>query len=295
MIRSARVPLLSVAGSLCALGALGLVAGCGGGGSESGTSNGRLRVAITDQAGGTYAEVHIAVSEVRVVPAGDNGTQAGLPLIVAYDPPLDIDILTLQYQHEVLGQALIPAGDYNQVRLVLAPNEPGADPVNYLTLASDPATKIPLRTPSGQQSGLKILGQFSVDSGVLQTIVLDFNPDKAIVQAGNSGNYNLKPTGIRVVEVLNLPPGYGALAGTISPDTTWLTGHVQVVPTGAVTPVVAESDVDPGDGSFRLFVPPGDYDLIATADGYDAATFGPFTVAQAADTAVGDLALTATP
>jgi len=295
MSRSARVSLLSLAGLVCVSLVLSTTVGCGGGDNDGGAGDGTLRVAITDQAGSPYAEVHIAISEVRVVPAGDGGTQAGLPLIVAYDPPLDIDILTLQYQHEVLGQALIPAGDYNQVRLVLAPNDPGADPVNYLTLVSDPATKIPLRTPSGQQSGLKILGQFTVDPAALQTIVLDFNPDKAIVQAGNSGNYNLKPTGIRIIEVLNLPPGYGALAGTVSPDLARATAVVKAVPTGQLTPVVAESDVDATDGYFRLFVPPGDYDILVTATGYEDAVFGPYPVLQAADTDVGDLLLTPTP
>ncbi len=295
MTRSARVPLLSVAGFLCVAGALSMVVGCGGGGGDGGTGDGRLRVAITDQAGSPYTEVHVAVSEVRVVPAGGNSGQAGLPLIATYNPPLDVNVLALHYQHQVLGQAQIPAGDYNQVRLVLALNDPSGDPVNYLILDSDPATKVPLTTPSGQQSGLKILGQFSVDPGVLQTIVLDFDPDRAIVQAGNSGNYNLKPTGIRVSEVLNLPPGFGALAGTISPAGAWPTALVEVVPAGLLTPVLASSGVDPNDGSFRLFAPPGEYDIHVTATGYEGAAVGPFTVEEAKDTAVGDVPLTPSP
>ena len=295
MSRSARVSLLSLAGLVCVSLVLSTAVGCGGGGNDGGAGNGTLRVAITDQAGGPYAEVHIAISEVRVVPAGDSGTQAGLPLIVAYDPPLDIDILTLQYQHEVLGQALIPAGDYNQVRLVLAPNDPSAEPVNFLTLVSDPATKIPLRTPSGQQSGLKILGQFTVDPAALQTIVLDFDPAKAIVEAGNSGNYNLKPTGIRIIEVLNLPPGFGALAGTVSPDGAWPQDiMVEAIPHGTTTPVAGTQPTET-DPSFRLFVPPGDYDVHVVATGYEEATVGPFTVVEAADTDVGDVALTSSP
>jgi hypothetical protein len=159
-------------GALFAVG----VSGCGGGGG-GGERTGTLRVAITDQAG-SYASIHIAIREVRVVPAGSGETTTALPVIATFEPPLPVEIVALRFEHELLGTAQVPAGQYNQVRLVLAPNEAGQDPVNYLTLESDPATKLPLRTPSGQQSGLKILGQFEVVENQPQTIVLDFDPGR---------------------------------------------------------------------------------------------------------------------
>jgi len=269
------------------------VVGCGGGSGGEGTT-GTLRVAITDQAS-EYLEVHIAISEIRVVPGGpESPAQAGLPLIEAFDPPRDVDIMQLHFQHEYLGTEVVPAGQYNQVRLVLAPNEAGQDPVNYLILASDPDTKVPLRTPSGQQSGLKILGQFEVAEAQSQTIVLDFDPNAAIVEAGNSGNYNLKPTGIRISEILDFPPGYGALLGVVDPADAWDDALVEAIPVGETDPV-ASGAVSPDDGSFRLFVEPGDYNLRVTATDYDEGTLGPFTAQTATDTDVGTLALTLTP
>jgi hypothetical protein len=133
-----------------------------------------------------------------------------------------------------------------------------------------------------------------VVEGQPQTIVLDFDPAKAIVQAGNSGNYNLKPTGIRVVEVLNLPPGYGALKGTVQPSDAWDDALVEAIPAGETDPV-ASSSVNPDDGSFRLFVLPGDYNLRVTATDYNEKTAGPFTVDEAADTDAGVVTLTPTP
>ena len=262
---------LAVAGGLA-------LTGCGGGGDGGEGARGTLKVSITDQSS-LYAEVHIAIEEVRVVPAG--GGQEST--IATFDPPRDVEILALSFQQELLGQALIPAGDYNQVRLVLAPNPAGGDPVNYLTLLSDPATKIPLRTPSGQQSGLKVVGQFQVVAEESNAILLDFNPDKAIVQAGNSGNYNLKPTGIRIVTTEGLPATFGGLIGTVDPDTAWQTAVVEAIPVSGTLPV-ASTTVDPLDGSFRLLVPAGDYNLRVSADGFTTTDFGPFTVVAGADT-----------
>lgn len=267
-----------------------LVAGCGGSGpSASGT---RLQVAITDQSG-TYAQVVLAIKEIRVVPAGlaDAETGDSLPLIAAFDPSKVVDVLTLAYQQEVLGEATVPAGDYEQVRLVLEANPASGDPVNYVTLPDAPETKIPLKTPSGQESGLKIVGKFTVTPGILNAIALDFNPEKSIVTAGNSGQHILKPTGIRTVQLDQVLPTYGALAGNLLPAEVWPDAIVSVVPQGSSNAIAAGS-VNPDDGSFRAMVPPGTYSVKVTAPNYNPYDSGPvFVVVQGADTAVGTITL----
>lgn len=285
---------LGLRAAVClAIPLLVVFAGCGGGSGGAGT----LRVALTD-ASGDYASVVVAIREIRLVPAGheDDDTGPGLPVVVSFDPPVQYDVMTLAYAQEVLGEATVPAGTYNQLRLVLAPNPASGDPLNYITLKSDPTTKIPLHTPSGQQSGLKIVGHFEVVPGVVNAIALDFDPDKAIVEAGASGKYNLKPTGIRIVQMDQVLPQYGSLSGNIAPEAAWPTGMVYVIPEGGST-AIASGSVNPEDGSFRAFVPAGSYALRVTASGYapyDTRLLDPpvyYSVTVGADTAVGTITL----
>lgn len=272
-----------------------MLLGCGGGGDNP---TGTLRVAMTD-ASGPYADVVVAVKDVRVVPTGWASAPTGprLPSIVAFSPSQIVAVLTLAFTQLVLGEAVVPAGSYAQVRLVLEPNPTTGDPVNYVTLDSDPLTKIPLDTPSGQQSGLKILGPFTVTAGEINAIALDFDPSRAIVQNGASGHYTLKPTGIRIVQMANVLPTYGSLSGSVGPAAAWPTAVVSVYPLGSTVPIAAGS-VDPLDGAFRAFVPAGDYTVRVSASGFapfDSLALVPpvsYDVSLGADTAVGDIVLT---
>src|SRR6185369_10103250 len=136
--------------------------GCGGGSGSTAVNGaattGTLKVGLTDKQSDTFATVIVAIKEVRVVPAGleeaaDDDSR--LPVIVSFGTPHTVDILTLRFQQDILGSIQLPAGVYNQVRLILAPNPPGqGQPVNYLTTKAAPTVKIPLTTPSAQQSGL---------------------------------------------------------------------------------------------------------------------------------------------
>jgi hypothetical protein len=106
-----------LAGLLLGLSAL-LFTGCGG--SDSGSSGARLQVALTDSSG-TYDQVVLAITAIRVARNGDGGAATGsrLPLIRSFDPARSVDVLSLSYEQQVLGEATVPIGDYEQVRLVL--------------------------------------------------------------------------------------------------------------------------------------------------------------------------------
>lgn len=207
--------------------------------------------------------------------------------------------MQLAYRQRVLGENDLAPGDYTQLRLVLAPNVNGQEPVNYVILAGQ-TEKLPLDTPSGQQSGLKINATFTIETEMTTTIVMDFDPMKAIVHTGQGSNkYLLKPTGIRCIDTIMVSI-YGALAGTISPAEAWPTASLEVVPEGQTT-AVATTTVNPDDGSFRVPLTAGNYFIRVTADGYDPLDTsilsppGIWTVVGGQDTAVGDLALTLTP
>jgi hypothetical protein len=224
--------------------------GCSGGGGGGGVtaSTGTLKVALTDKTSDEFSSVWIKVKAVKVVPVNGNQDAADddpalidIPLDPTL-PSLSFNVLTLAYIQQLLGIAVLPAGTYSQVRLILEPNINGQDPVNYVTLGDDP-TKIPLKTPSGQQSGLKVIGSFMVQPGVINAIALDFDPNTAIVERGNSqqdDKYILNPTGIRIIQMEDILPTYGTIAGTVlSTFKDWSSATVSVKSRGGI------NDIDP--------------------------------------------------
>lgn len=286
---STALPALLVAAGVLAV----LLAGCGGSDSATGT----VRIALTD-ASGSFGNVVLAVRQIRLVRAGTEAlpTGDGLPLIATFEPPVSYDMTTLSFAQEVLGEAAVPAGSYSQIRLVLAPNPPSGEPINYVTLKGDPLTKHPLDTPSAQRSGLKVVGCYDVAPGQVTALALDFDPTRAIVDAGSSGKYLIKPTGIRIIKLSSILPTYGSISGSVAPSGAWPTAVVSVIPEGGTVPIAAGS-VNPDDGSFRALVPAGNYALHITATGY--ATYDTralvtpiyYTAAIGADTPVGTITL----
>jgi hypothetical protein len=254
--------------------------GCsGGGGDDDGSvtvSTGTLQVGITDSpAFPDFLSVHITILKVVAVPAGREGLEdddPGLPVIATFPSGLGVDILDLHFLPQILGTTQVPAGSYNQIRLILAPNQPTLN--NYVILASDPGVQRPLKTPSAQQSGLKIVGKFTVSPGAFNTIVLDFNPNDAIVFAGNSGNIILKPTGIRINQVFNKLDNAGGVTGDIRAPlfAPWSSATVSVVPrnpaSGAVTAGVVFSNFSSPSvwkAPFAALVPPNNSTVVPSA------------------------------
>ncbi len=211
--------------------------GCGGGGGGATVtgvaSTGTLQVSITDsRAFPNLSSVHITIDKVVAVPAGREGMaddDPGLPVIATFPGGLGVDILDLHFLPQILGPTNIPAGSYNQIRLILAPNKPILN--NYVILKDNP-DPIPLTTPSAQQTGLKVIGKFTVTAGAFNTIVLDFNPNDAIVVTGKPGKIILKPTGIRINQVFNSQANAGGITGTIRSPLfkPWSSAAVSVLP-----------------------------------------------------------------
>ncbi len=286
----------------CLLAALlAMLTGCSG--SSSGPATGTLKVGITDKASDAYQSVVIAIKEIRLVPAGMEGApddDPGLPLLVSYATPRSIDVLQLRFKQELLGEVVIPAGTYNQVRLILAPNTGSAsNAVNYLTLKSDPTVpkeKIPLKTPSGQQSGLKVVGRFEVKTGVINAVLIDFDPNTAIVERGN-GDYNLKPTGIRIVQTSDYLGSFNALTGTVAATfNDWSSATLSVVPQGGSTPIAAgrlfsNYTNSRWEAPFSAFVPDGTYRVHVKASRFNTYSSPPTTVAGGVEATLGDILL----
>lgn len=242
---------------VCAAGAA-LVAACGGGGSSD-NGTGTLRLALTDAPACGYDAVNVTVEKVRVhrnSNAGDG--DAGWSEIVL-SPARRVNLLALTNGAlEELGQTPLPAGTYTQLRLVLAPNS-AADPLANSVLPTGGA-EVALTTPSGQQSGLKLNVDITVQPDQLADFVIDFDACKSVVKRGNSGQYNLKP----VLTVLPRLAAAGArVVGYLAPSMAGASVSVQLngVPQRATVP-------DPVSGRFDLYpVPPGTYDLVISGAG----------------------------
>lgn len=238
--------------------AVALLAACGGGGGGgTAAGDGTLRVALTDAPSCGYDHVYVTVEKVRVhTEANAADAQGGWSEIVLA-PARRIDLLSLTNGvMEELGSTSLPAGNYSQVRLVLASNS-SADPLANAVQPTGGAV-VALDTPSAQQSGLKLQAHFSVAPDQLTDLVLDFDACKSVVKAGNSGKYNLKP-------VISVLPRV----------TTALQGYIATTPAlGATTVsaqqggVVIRSTVPDAAGKFILSnLTAGNYDLVVVSEG----------------------------
>ena len=194
----------------CALALPLALAACGGGGGDGGsTPTGTLRVQMTDAPACGFDHVYVTVNKVRVnmnaqAGDGDSGWSD-----IALTTPQRIDLLSLTNGVLAdLGQTALPAGQYQQVRLVLAQNQ-GNSLANSVvpTGGSEQA----LDTPSAAQSGYKIIRPFTVQANTLVDLVLDFNACKSIVQKGN-GSYSLKPVVTATPTVVS-----GTISGYVAP------------------------------------------------------------------------------
>ena len=188
---------------LCIL-ALASLTACGGGsgggvdssGGGSSTVNGdsdtgTLRLALTDAPACGFDTVFVTIQKVRVHKSSDaNDIDGGWSEIVL-NPAKKVDLLSLTNgKLEELGQTVLPAGKYTQLRLVLAENN-GAPFANSAKPTGE--SEVALQTPSGQQSGLKTNIDITVAANTTSDFVIDFDACKSIVAAGGSGKYLLKP------------------------------------------------------------------------------------------------------
>lgn len=232
----ARAAVCGVAGALA-------VAACGGGGSDvvgstalptppgtppssmpstplPGLGTGELRVALTDAPACGYDEVNVTVERVRVHASSSANPGDGGWTDIAVNPPRRVDLLSLQNGVLVdLGQTTLPAGQYTQMRLVLASNGSGT-PANYVVPSSGSMTPVAMATPSAQQSGIKLIHGFTIEAGKTTGLVLDFDACKSIVRRGN-GSYGLKP----VIGVT--PMTLTAIAGYVQTGLTDVTVSAQ--------------------------------------------------------------------
>lgn len=117
-----------------------------------------------------------------------------------FEGPVTINLLELQNgRTELLGDFTAGAGRYTGVRFKLDAATRGSTASNpgcYITF--EDGTQVPLFVPSGEQTGYKAVGEFTVPVNGTVEITADFDLRKSVTKAGVTGMYLLKPT-IRVI------------------------------------------------------------------------------------------------
>ncbi len=188
---------VSLFAGLIALLAAFLVTGCSDS-PTSATGPGQLRLRLVDSPG-DYEQVNIAVTRVDVHMA-DADSLSGWTTI--NNTPATYDLLDLRNgANAILGDSTLVAGQYTQIRLLIGSGSTVVvDGVSY-----------PLAIPSGMQTGVKLNHNFTIESGKLYELVLDFDAARSIHETG-SHQYKLQPV-IRVQAVVTS----GSISGMIAP------------------------------------------------------------------------------
>jgi hypothetical protein len=181
----------------------------GGGGSSAGGDTGTVTVGLTDNSTYKYKAVYVTIKELQFNRKDPSSDMSNKSWEVFATPNKTYNLLRLvNGVSETLGDKEFPVGDYKQIRLIIGEtpesennNEGEPHPyANYVGLKD--GSYVPLKIPSGLQTGIKLVHNFVVERGKTIELLLDFDACRSVVEAGKSGKYILKPT-IKVIEPIN--------------------------------------------------------------------------------------------
>lgn len=163
------------------------------------SSNNNLRVSLTDAPSKDLKSVFVNIDHVELfVKKGGNEGR----LIIAQNLGM-IDLMTLRNGVLLPLQDLsLPIGlEITAMRLVLKGND------NHSIKSDD--SRCDMQTPSGQQSGIKIIlsQSFVLEQGQVYSMVMDFDAEKSVVIKGN-GDCLLKPV-LKLLTVTRTPATSG--------------------------------------------------------------------------------------
>ena len=217
-------------------------------------STSRVQLKLVDYPG-EYEEVNVEIVDVLYNSSEDEG---GWTSITPDDfTPIIVDLTELIAGNDLLlTDVIIPSGMLKQIRLVLGDN-------NTLVIEGE-TEPIHLDTPSAQQSGLKLKLNTVLEPGYSYTFILDWNVERSIVKAGNSGKYILKPV-IRVNAEVNSGSIKGNVVGEpIEGDGTNGTiplkdAQVSVYTMGDI--YITETSTDENGNFILRGLDPGDYKI----------------------------------
>ncbi|CAI4030996.1 hypothetical protein DNFV4_01428 [Nitrospira tepida] len=256
-----------------------LIAGCGSNGGDS-TQPGVLSVSLTDAPACGFDEVNVTVGKVRVHQSDNASDNSSGWADITLDPPRKINLLDLNdptqpnFALEHLGEAPLAAGHYTQLRLVLVPNSPGQRLANSVVLSGQPS-ELALDTPSGVQTGIKLIHQFTVDPGQRVDLLLDFDACQSVVKRSNN-TYALKPV------IKAIPFALNGIEGFLDQSLTNVVVSAQM--NGAIVRATVPNSLT---GKFFLArLDPAQYDVVITADNHATAVIAGVPVTSDTSTTI---------
>lgn len=258
----------------------------GGGGSGTYTNNsggsGTLSLSLTDAATDRYKAIYVTIDAIQVHLRGNESNPNNWLSVDMPESPMTVNLLELvNGVREDLGLSDLGAGRYSQLRLIIG-QTPDAS-INLLSQAHPHAnyvidhsdTAYPLKIPSGFNTGIKLVKGFRISANQTTELILDFDADRSVVEAGSSGKRLLKPT-IAVQDASE----YAIIEGVVraNSDSTVIEGamvNLQVYDStaGDVADEVSirASTISDATGEYRIFAVPGTYYLVTYVNGYEAA------------------------
>ena len=224
----------------------------------TGVETGTLRLVLVDApADMEGVESLVIVFDKILIHRGSGGEDPVDGWITVLYDTLPVEQRTFDLMELVNGDfgflcdKVLVTGTYTQIRIML----------ESATLVVDGEPQN-LTIPSGDQTGIKLVGGFKIDPNVITEFTLDFDVAKSLHEAPpGSGDYILRPT-IRLVQT--------TLSGTIS-GTVHPAGIATVIYAmkPATVDTVAATLVDPVTGEYVLqALLAGIYDVRASAVGY---------------------------
>ena len=198
-----------------AIVAIFVLTACSGGGGASG-GIGTLSLGLTDASSSKYKAVVVTIDEIQVHLRGDGNSPNHWKAVDMPISPLTVNLLDLvNGVREDLGLVDLQARRYTQMRLIIGdtPNPDTLPFANYVITNTDPVEIHELKIPSGDKTGFKIVNGFTIAADQKTELILDFDACRSVVQAGNSGQWLLKPT----VKVRNTE-NYAFIEGRVTDD-----------------------------------------------------------------------------
>lgn len=247
---------------VCLLGLGTMMSSC----QESPDANGesQLRVSMTD-APGPYDEVNVDIIGLEV-----HSDVNGWNTIPLANPGV-YDLLELANGIDtLLGTVTLPSGNISQLRLILGTN-------NTVVVGG---ITYDLKTPSAQQSGLKVQIHKNLQPGITYDVTLDFDASRSIVFTGN-GEYILKPVIRAITDAIT-----GGIEGNLDPD---MVAIIQAISsTGDTTGTFSDSL-----GAFKILgLTTGTYQVdVIPAAPYSDTTFTGISVTNGQITNMGNLTI----
>lgn len=207
-----------------------VLVGCDNTGTSG--STGTFKVKMHD-APANYQAVNVSIKSVEVNDTSNDSTG----WVEISHPDKTYDLLQLTNGAEtVLGSKELPAGTYEQIRLIL--NKSG----NKVVVDGQ---QHDLTIPSGAQTGVKLNINAEIKPDITYTLLLDFDAARSVVEAGNQHSnvkYLLKPV-IRATDQAVT----GNIAGTVDPADS--KAFVYAI---ADSDTLSSTKADTTDGTFKL-------------------------------------------